>query len=158
MLVRATWQLVLLVGLSVPAAAQVPTDTELTAAYCLGWWTAGRLRAARERPDFLDRARKSAARDLNERIARLEDYLDAKGAFGPRDPLPLLIARKNGEEDYSRCVARVSEQEECIDQRCGPRTTTKDKKPTPQWWNCYVQCMPQPCRGGQTCEAFKLPY
>lgn len=41
-LVRTTWPLTLLIALSFPAGAQVPTDTELAASYCLGWWTTSR--------------------------------------------------------------------------------------------------------------------
>jgi hypothetical protein len=130
-LVRATWQLALLIALSFPAAAQVPTDTEVTASYCLGWWTMSRAIFTRElaSKEVTDQDRQALSKVDNE-IVRLEDYLLAKSVvLGNRNPLPFIIAQQRGEDDFRRCraSAQLPETRACREQRCGALKETAEK-------------------------------
>jgi hypothetical protein len=161
-LVRAAWQFALLIALSFPAAAQVPTDTELTASYCLGWWTTSRAiithaLAGKEMTD-LDR---QALSKVDDEIARLEEYLLAKSVvLGERNPVPFVRAQQRGEDDFLRCraSAQLPEIRACREERCGAlrKKAEKDNRSFHAWLLCTEQCRPAACT--HTCAEFKLPY
>jgi hypothetical protein len=160
-LVRAAWQLALLIALSFPAAAQAPTDTELTASYCLGWWTMSRAIFTHELADkeVTDQDRQVVSRVDNE-IARLEEYLLAKSVvLGNRNPLPFTIARQRGEDDFRRCraSAQLPETRACREQRCGAlrEKAEMDNRSFHAWLQCIEECRPAACT--HTCADFKLP-
>jgi hypothetical protein len=160
--VRAAWPLAVLIALSFPAAAQVPTDTELTASYCLGWWRTSRAiitheLASRAMTD-LDR---QALSKVDDEIARLEEYLLAKSvALGDRNPLPFMIAQQRGEGDFRRCraSAQLPEIRACREKRCGAlrKKAENDNRSLHAWLQCTEQCRPAACT--HTCAEFKLPY
>jgi hypothetical protein len=128
---RMAWFAIALIGMTVTAGAQpqVPSDLELSVAYCLGQMKDESLLAELEQiaandpdpnckmsaaPDYVAICRKGqqALPDLRRDIGRLQTYLLARG-FGTwaSKTLPYTMAINRGKADAADWKARVNSAE-----------------------------------------------
>lgn len=161
----------MLLARSSPAIAQAsqdgPTDSDLRAGYCLKVkqdklaWLRPCESATQAGINAAVRAGYQKTCDNVQRdVERLKDYLSARGyLFGPKDPMPIIIAGDRGESDLRSCMQQAQHidpaSQTCMD-RCTPLISTNSDA----WSACMNTCpRPETCQRELRCDDLSfLPF
>ena len=130
-----------------------PTDADLKAGYC---YNVLKDHSANTCPrQTIPAILADVCKKIQSDSQRLEDYLSARGyLFGPKDPMPIMIAGSRGDADVRDCKQSVDhptpELASC-EKKCDIRKS--------DWTSCITPCAPSSCRRLWTCNDLNfLPF
>jgi hypothetical protein len=137
-----------------------PTDSDLKAAYCL---SVVQGQEATMHPcgqtfsesQWLTEYFAKACHEDQDKIARLKDYLTARGYMtGERDSMPAVVAADRGHTDYKDCDQFVTSHRGDLE-ACSKRCETQADKDA-----CFNACpVPESCRRIRSCKDLSfLPF